>query len=105
MAAVEASKEALCLRELIEIFDIIQDSVRVHFGTQSAIHLAKDHKHYKRTKYINVRYHKICQWVVDDKVIDLVKIITKKNTANIMTKIILIKKFRASLNFIQVFLR
>ena len=105
MAAVETLKEALCLRELIEIFDIIQDSVRVHFGTQSAIHLAKDHKHYKRTKYINVRYHKTRHWVVDHKVIDLVKISMKKNIANMMTKTILVEKFRASLNFIKVLQR
>ena len=26
-------------------------------------------------------YHKICQWVVDDKVIDLVKMSMKKNPA------------------------
>ena len=30
MATVEASKEALWLREFIEMFSIIQDSVRVH---------------------------------------------------------------------------
>jgi len=30
MAAVEASKEALWLRGLVEAFSIIQDSVRVH---------------------------------------------------------------------------
>ena len=30
MAAVEVSKEALWLRGLVEMFSIIQDSVRVH---------------------------------------------------------------------------
>jgi len=66
------------------------------------IHLAKDHRYHKRTKHIDVRYHKIRQWVVDDKVIDLVKISTKKNPADMMTKTILVEKFRASLNFIKV---
>ena len=61
--------------------------------------------YHKRTKHIDVRYHKIRQWVVDDKVIDLIKISTKKNTADMMTKTILIEKFRASLNFIKVLQR
>ena len=52
-------------------------------------------------KHIDVRYHKIRQWIVNDKVIDLMKINTKKNLADIMTKTIPVEKFRASLNFIQ----
>ena len=36
------------------------------------------------------------QWVVNDKVIDLIKINTKKNLADIMTKTILVEKFRSS---------
>ena len=99
MAAVEALKKALWLRELVETFNIIQDSVRVHCDNQNAIHLTKDHMYHKRTKNIDVRYHKIRQWIVDDKVIDLVKISTKKNPADMMTKTISVEKFRASLNF------
>ena len=69
MTAVEASKEALWLRGLVETFSIIQDSVRVHCDSQSAIHLAKDHRDHKQTKHIDVRFHKIRQWVVNNKVI------------------------------------
>ena len=54
--------------------------------------------YHKQMKHIAVRYHKIRQWVVDDKVIDLIKISTKKNPADMMTKTILVEKFRASLN-------
>jgi len=101
MTAVEVSKEALWLRGLVETFSIIQDSVQVHCDGQSAIHLAKDYRYHKRTKHIDVRYHKIRQWVVDNKVIDLVKISTKKNPADMMTKTIPMEKFRTSLNFIK----
>jgi len=38
---------------------------------------------------------------MDDKVIDLVKIGTKKNLADMMMKTIPVEKFRASLNFIK----
>jgi len=78
MAIVETSKKALWFRGLVETFGIIQDSVRVHYDGQSANHLAKNHMYHKRVKHIDVRYHKIRQWVVDDKVIDLVKMSTKK---------------------------
>jgi len=84
---------------------MIQDSIWVHCESQRAIHLATDHMYHKRTKHIDVRYHKIHQWVMDGKVIDLLKISTKKNPTNMMTKTILVKKFRASLNFIKVLQR
>ena len=90
------------LRGLVETLSIIQDSIRIHCDNQSAIHLAKDHRYHKRTKHIDVRVHKIHQWVVDDKVI---KISTKKNPADMMTKTIPVEKFRASLNFIKIFQR
>ena len=88
IAVVEASKEVLWLRGLVEMFSFIQDSVRAHCDSQSAIHLAKDHRYHKQTKNIDVRYHKICQWIVDDKVINLVKISMKKNLTDMITKII-----------------
>ena len=59
MGAVEASKEVLWLRGLVEIFNIIQDSVRVHCDSQSAIHLTKNHRYHKRRQHIDVRFHKI----------------------------------------------
>jgi len=79
MAIVEASKEALWLKGLVETFSIIQDSIWVHYDGQNVIHLAKDLKYHKRTKHIDVRYHKIRHWVVDDKLINLIKINTKNN--------------------------
>ena len=58
---------------------------------QNAIHLPKGHRYYKQTKHIDVRYHRIHHWVVVEKFINLVKISTKKNPADIMTKIILVE--------------
>ena len=59
MAAVEASKEVLWLRRLVETFSIIQDSIRVHCDSQNAIHLTKDHRYHNQTKHIDVRFYKI----------------------------------------------
>jgi len=81
------------LRGLVETFSIIQDSVRVYCDIQSVIYLTKDYRYYKRMKHIDVKYYKKRRWVVDDKVIDLVKISTKKNLADMMMKTILVEKF------------
>jgi len=102
MAAVEESKKVLWLRGLVDTFGIIQDSVQVYSDSQSAILLAKDHMYHKRIKHLDVRYHMIHHWVVFENVIDLVKINTKKNLADIMIKTTPVEKFRASLNFINV---
>ena len=64
MVATKASKKALWLRELVGTFDIMHDSVQIYCDSQSAIILAKDQRYHKWTKYIDVRYHKICHWVV-----------------------------------------
>ena len=101
ITAIEASKKTLWLRGLVGTFGIIKDSVQVYCDSQSAVHLAKDHMYHKRTKHIDVRHHRIRHWVVVENVIDLVKIGTKKNPTDMMTKIIPVKKFRASLNFIN----
>jgi len=61
MAIVEASKRALWLRGLIEIFGIMHDSILVHYDGQSVIHLAKNHRYHKQTKHIDMIYHKIRQ--------------------------------------------
>ena len=90
------------LRVLVEIFSIIHDSVKVHCDSQNAIHLVKEHMHHKRMKHIDGRYHKKRQWIVDDKVINLMKINTKKNPVDMMIKTIPVEKFTASLNFIQI---
>jgi len=61
--------------------------------------------YHKQTKHIDVRYHRIRQRVAVKKVIDLIKISTKKSPRDMMTKTIPVKKFRASLNFINILQR
>jgi len=90
------------LTGLVGTFDIIQDSVQVYYDNESAIYPSKDHKNHKWTKHIDVRYHMIRHWVIVEMVINLVKISTKKNLANMITKTIPVEKFRASLNFINI---
>ena len=93
MAVVEASKETLWLQGLVDTFGVKQEEVQIHCDSQSAIHLAKDQRYHKRTKHIDVRYHKIREWILEKKVIELVKINTKKNHVDMMIKAIPMEKF------------
>ena len=57
MAAVEAGKEILWIKDFIGELGIRQDEYRLYYDTQSAIHLAKNAAYHSRTKHIQRRYH------------------------------------------------
>jgi len=51
--------------------------------------------------HIDIKYHKI-QEVIADKVVEVVKISTLSNPADIFTKIVPVSKFQAALNLLRV---
>jgi len=53
----------------------------------SAIYLAKNQVYHSRMKHIDVRFHFV-QEILDEGDIELQKIHTKENTADMLTKII-----------------
>lgn len=95
-------EEAQWLRGLVRTFGIVHDLVGVHCDSQRAIHFAMNDKYRKRTKHIDVSFHRLRQWVYDDKVIKLQKICSKGNPMNMMSKAISAEKFMASLYFLHV---
>ena len=54
---------------------------------QSAIHLTKNQAHHERTKHIDIRYHFIKE-ILEIKEIDLIKVATEENVANMFTKVV-----------------
>ncbi|RDX81981.1 hypothetical protein CR513_37284, partial [Mucuna pruriens] len=64
----------------------IQKYARSCFG-QSAIHLGKNSTFHSRSKHINVRYHWICD-AFDAKLLELAKVHTGDNGADMMTKVV-----------------
>ena len=64
---------------------IKQELPVLHCDSQSAIQLAKNPVFHAKTKHIDVKYHFIRE-VVDDKQIQLVKVHTKENPADLLTK-------------------
>ena len=52
MAAVEAGKELVWMRDFLEELGLEQDDYLLHCDCQSAIHLAKNATYHGRTKHI-----------------------------------------------------
>ena len=52
MAAVEAGKEVLWMKDFIGELSIRQEEYRLYCDSQSAIHLANNVAYHSRTKYI-----------------------------------------------------
>ena len=65
MAAVEAGKEVLWMKDYISELSIRQEEYRLYCDSQSAIHLAKNAAYHSRTKHIQRRYHWIRDQVED----------------------------------------
>ena len=57
MALIEAAKEGIRLKGLINDLGINQEYANIYCDNLSAIYLAKDQVHHDRTNHIDVRYH------------------------------------------------
>jgi len=92
MAMTEPMKEAIWLQGLLDDLGIDQDLVKINCDSMSAIYLAKNQVYHVRTKHIDVRFHFV--WKSLDEVdIELQKIHTKENPADILTKVVSRVKF------------
>jgi len=62
-----------------------QESYVLYCDSQSAIHLSKNSAYHSRSKHIDVRYHWIRD-VLENKLLQIEKIHTNENEADMMTK-------------------
>ncbi|MCO5550336.1 hypothetical protein L7F22_003820 [Adiantum nelumboides] len=85
VAANEACKEAIWLGRLVAELGIKVDMPELYCDSQSAIQLAKNPVFHLKTKHIDVKYHFIRE-VLEDQQIRLMKIHTKDNPADLLTK-------------------
>ena len=86
VAATEACKEAVFLRELFaNFFNTIPKTVPIYCDNQGAISLVKHSGFHKRTKHIKLEYHFIRSFVKDNT-IHLSYIPTNSNLADMFTK-------------------
>ncbi|KAH9697593.1 Integrase catalytic domain-containing protein [Citrus sinensis] len=92
MAVTQACKEAIWIQWLLEELGHQQGKLFVFCDSQSALHIARNPAFYSRTKHIGVQYHFVRE-VVEDGSVDLQKIHTNENLADVLTKPINADKF------------
>ncbi|XP_062093841.1 secreted RxLR effector protein 161-like [Humulus lupulus] len=101
IALTEVVKEALWLKGMMSELGFRQDHVIVHCGSQSAIHLSKNTVFHERTTHIDVKLH-FLRDIVSKQLVKIVKISTKINPADMMTKVIPVSKFTSALNLLGI---
>ena len=87
IAATEAGKEMLWIKQFLQELDLKQKDYIVHCNSQSTIDLSKNTMYHARTKHIDVRYHWIRK-AIEEQLFQIRKIHTDENTADMMTKVI-----------------
>jgi len=94
IAITEACKELLWMKKFLQELGFVQDKYFLFCDSQSAIHLGKNSTFHSRSKHIDVRYHWIRD-VLDVRLLELAKVHTDDNGANMMTKTLSRLKFEA----------
>ncbi|CAK1358438.1 unnamed protein product [Cercospora beticola] len=88
MAAAEAAKEAIWLKNLLQELKIpgfTQDKVTLYIDNNAAIKLSKNPEFHARTKHIELRHHFLREQV-QDGAIQIKRVNTKDNLADMFTK-------------------
>jgi len=101
MALTDAAKEAIWLKGLVNELGFTQKTVNIHCDSQSAIALAKNAVYHERTKHIDVKYHFIRD-LVNNGEVQVLKIDTEDNPADIFTKVLRVSKFQDALELLRV---
>ncbi|KAH9762947.1 hypothetical protein KPL70_001004 [Citrus sinensis] len=101
IALTEAVKEAKWLSGLVSEFGLKQESVCIGYDSSSAIQLSKNPKYHERTKHIDVRLHFVKDEIANG-IVNVIKVPTQTNPADILTKAVPAIKFRNSLNLVGV---
>jgi len=92
MAMMKAIKKAIWLQGLLDDLGIDQDLLKINYDSISVIYLTKNQVYRARMKHINVGFHYVRQ-ILDEGDIELKKIHKKKNSADMLTKVIVGVKF------------
>jgi hypothetical protein len=93
IAANEAGKEVIWLKNYLNELGVKQADYVIHCDSQSAIYLSKNSMYHSRTKHIDLRYH----WIRDavlNKMFQLRKIHTDKNSSDMLTKVVPTQKLK-----------
>ena len=85
ISITEACKELLWVKKFLQELGVVQDKYILFVDSQSAIYHGKNSTFHSRSKHIDMRYHWIWD-ALDAKLLELAKIHTDDNGADMMTK-------------------
>jgi hypothetical protein len=85
MAADEAVREIVWMRDLLKELEIHQEATALHQDNTGSIALAKNPVYHSKTKHICIRFHYIRE-LVNQKLIQLVFVPTENMLADVLTK-------------------
>ena len=77
---------------MLDNLGVKQDLLKINRDSMSAIYLAKNQVYHARTKYIDVRFHFVRE-ILEEGDIELLKIHTSENPADMLTKVVSGVKF------------
>ena len=86
---------------LILIFQLLYKVLKVHCDNQAAKHLTKNQMFYERSKHIDIKLHFVRDILSKGNVV-MEKVHTSENLADMLTKPVVLSKFKHCLNLIQV---
>jgi hypothetical protein len=92
MAINEVCKEVVWLKGLFAELCGDDSCIKLFCDSQSAIYLTKDQMFHERTKHIDIKYHYVRDVVARGK-LQVCKISTHDNPADMMTKHVHVAKF------------
>ena len=101
MAITEAVKESIWLKGLLEDFGFSHGAVKIWCNSQSAICLSKNNVFHERTKHVVRKFYFVRDIIESDEV-DIHKIHTSQNLAEILTKDVHVSKFKSALDLLRV---
>jgi len=94
-------KEATWLRGLVIELGIPQATTVVFSDSQSAINLTKNDAYHSKTKHISVKYYYVRDTVAAGEIV-VKKVHTSENPADMLTKPLLMAKFKHCLNLVSI---
>ena len=101
IALTEAVKEAIWIKELLREMGFEQEKVSIWCDSQSAISLSKNKVFHERTKHVARKFHFIRD-VIEEGEVEVLKIHTSRNPADMLTKCIPVHKFEAALELLKL---
>ena len=101
IAATEAAKEALWMKGIVAELGVNVEPVIVFCDSQSAIHLSKNQVYHEKTKHIDVRMHFLRDEITKG-LINLKKIPTEENPADVLIKSLPSVKFNKCLSLMGI---